>query len=87
MNIKKQFIVRKIMGDNILVPCGDTAIDFNGLITLNDTALDIWQLLPEAQDEAALKAAMLEMYDVDEQELDADVEEFLSKLREAGIIE
>ena len=87
MKIKKQFIVRSIMGDNILVPCGDTAMDFNGLITLNDTALDIWRLLPEAEDEHVLVASLLDIYEVDEQTLRQDVNGFLSELRGADIIE
>ena len=87
MKLKKQFIVREIMGDNVLVPCGDTAMDFNGLVTLNETALDVWRLLPEAEDEQALVDAMLDIYEVDEQTLRKDIEAFLSDLRKAEIIE
>jgi len=87
MKLKKQFIVREIMGDNVLVPCGDTAMDFNGLVTLNETALDVWRLLPEAEDEQALVDAMMEIYDVDEPTLKKDIEAFLGDLRRAEIIE
>ena len=87
MKINKQFVIRAIMGENILVPCGDTAMDFNGLITLNDTAADIWGMLPEAADEDDIVRRMLEIYDADEATLRADVAEFMGKLREAGIID
>lgn len=87
MKLNKQFIVRSIMGENILVPCGDTAMDFNGLITLNETALDIWNMLPDSEDEAAVTARMLELYDVEEAVLRSDVAEFMQNLREAGIID
>lgn len=87
MKLKKDFIVRSIMGENILVPHGQTAMDFNGLITLNDVALDIWKLLPEAEDEAAVVEEMLKIYDVDRPTLEADVAEFMEQLREAELID
>lgn len=87
MKLKKQFIVRSIMGENILVPCGDTAMDFNGLITLNETAMDIWNLLPEAESESDVVAKMLEIYEVEEPVLRHDVAEFMQKLRDADIID
>ena len=74
------------MGENILVPKGSTAMDFNGLITLNETALDIWNLLPEAEDEAAVVERMLGIYDIDRETLEKDVKAFLQELREAGIL-
>ena len=74
------------MGENILVPKGSTAMDFNGLITLNETALDIWNLLPEAEDEAAVVERMLGIYDIDRATLEKDVKAFLQELREAGIL-
>ena len=86
MKLKQQFIVRNIMGENILVPKGSTAMDFNGLITLNETALDIWNLLPEAEDEAAVVERMLGIYDIDRETLEKDVKAFLQELREAGIL-
>ena len=87
MKLKKQFIVRSIMGENILVPCGDTAMDFNGLITLNEAAMDIWNLLPEAESESDVVAKMLEIYEVEEPVLRHDVAEFMQKLRDADIID
>lgn len=86
MKLKKEFIVRNIMGDNILVPRGSTALNFNGLITLNEVALDIWSLIPQAQTEADIVDALLQMYDVDAETCTADVAEFMQTLRNADII-
>lgn len=86
MKLKQQFIVRNIMGENILVPKGSTALDFNGLITLNETALDIWNILPEAEDENAVVDRMLELYDIDRPTLEEDVRAFLQQLEQQGIL-
>ena len=86
MKLKQQFIVRNIMGENILVPKGATAMDFNGLITLNEPALDIWNMLPEAEDENEVVERMLRIYDVDRPTLEKDVSGFLEELKKAGIL-
>lgn len=86
MKLKKEFIVRRIMGDNILVPKGSTAMDFNGLITLNEAALDIWNLIPDAADENGIVEEMLKLYEVDRPTLERDVAEFLDQLRQQGIL-
>ena len=35
MDIKKEFIVREIAGEYILVPYGQTTLGFNGIITMS----------------------------------------------------
>ena len=86
MKLKKEFMVRNIIGENILVPKGATAMDFNGLITLNEPALDIWNMLPEAEDENEVVERMLRIYDVDRPTLEKDVSGFLEELKKAGIL-
>ncbi len=86
MKIKKQLVKRSIAGDVILVPIGDASLELKGLLTLNETAERIWDLLPQCDDEAALTAAMLEEYDVPEDVLKADINELLDRLRELQII-
>lgn len=86
MKIKKQLVKRSIAGDLILVPIGDASLELKGLLTLNETAERIWDLLPQCVDEAALTAAMLEEYDVSEDVLKADINELLDRLRELQII-
>ena len=38
MKICKEFVLREIAGEAVLVPVGDAAKEFNGLINLNDVA-------------------------------------------------
>ena len=38
MRIAKEFILRDIAGECVLVPTGATTQEFNGLITMSDTA-------------------------------------------------
>ena len=86
MKLNPDFIPRELMDDFLLLPSGQTALDFNGIITLNEMGRDIFQLLPQVEDEEALTQRLLEEYDVGEEELRADLSEFLSQLRERNIL-
>ena len=86
MIIKKELIKREIAGDTILVPVGKTVLESNGLFMLNELAAFIWDLLPNADSEEDICKAVLEQYEVEEEDARKDVKEFLEKLRELGII-
>ena len=46
MKIKREFVLREIAGDILLVPVGKTALDLNGMLTLNEVGAEIWKMLP-----------------------------------------
>lgn len=87
MNIKYEFAVREIMGDYILVPIGQSALAFAGMVTTTEVGAFLWKHLPSAQDEEELVELLLNEYDVDRETASADTAEFLQKLREMGILE
>ena len=86
MIIKKELIKRDIAGDTILVPVGKTVYDSNGLFVLNELGAFIWDILPQAENEEAIVAAVLKEYDVATEVAAADIREFLDKLRTMDII-
>ena len=45
MHIKKDFEVRNICGENIVVAHGLDNINFTKVITLNESAADVWNAL------------------------------------------
>ena len=86
MKLKLEFVLRDIAGDLLLVPAGKSALDLNGMLTLNEVGGEIWRLLPEVEDEEELISRLLEIYEVEEEELRKDVSEFLNTLRKLGIL-
>lgn len=86
MKIKKEFVLREVAGDVLLIPTGKTALDLNGMMTLNDVGAEIWKLLPEAEDENDIVRRLLEEYEVEEDVLRHDVDDFLQKLTELEIL-
>ena len=45
MKLEKEFVLREIAGDYVIIPVGKTVIEFNGLITVNEVGVSIWNML------------------------------------------
>lgn len=86
MDIKKEFIVREIAGEYILVPYGQTTLGFNGIITMNELGRFIWENYEKAKDEDELLGFILDEYEVEKDGAKADLDEFLDILRKNEIV-
>lgn len=87
MKASNDFILREIAGEALLVPVGNAAAKFNGLITLNETGKTIFEALSQETEPEALVRAVTTEYDVDAETARADVEDFLRQLRQLGALE
>lgn len=86
MKKKLDFVLREIAGDLLLVPTGKTALDLNGMLTLNEVGGEIWKLLDEVETEEEIVDRLLKEYEVEREELQKDVREFIGRLQELGIL-
>ena len=86
MKIKKEFILREIVGDIVLVPINKSTSKFDGLITMNGIGKFIWENIESAKDEEELLQRILDEYEVERDVAKADLDEFLGKLKEIDII-
>ena len=50
MKRTKEFIKRNIAGEIVLVPSGQTAREFNGMVTLTETGEFIWEHIEEGNE-------------------------------------
>lgn len=87
MKVKNGFVLRSIAGSNIVVPIGAASLDFNGMITLNDSAAFLWKVLEKGAEIDDLVNALLKEYEVDEETARNCVIGFVQKLEEAGCVE
>lgn len=86
MNLNKDFILRNIAGESILVATGSATQDFNGMITLNEVATFILENIDECETEQVLVEKVLEEFEIDEETARSDVREFLDQAIKFGII-
>lgn len=82
----KSFISRTIAGETVLVPADETAHDFNGMISLTDTAAYIWEHIEEAADFNQLVDMILDEYEVDRETAAVDASNFIMQLLQHGMI-
>ncbi len=87
MKIKNGYVLRKVADSAVVVAVGDEVVNFGGMINLNDTGAFLWERLEAGADKNQLLEAMLKEYDVTEEVASEGIEQFLNKLREAGLIE
>ena len=87
MKLHGEFVLRQIVDETVAVPVGQTSLEFNGMILLNDVSKVIWQALEQETDLAGLVARITDTFEVSAQEAEADILEFLSQLRQAQLLE
>ena len=86
MKIKDGFVLRNVADATIVVPTGAASIDFNGMITLNETGAFLWHLLESETTEEEILEAMLKEYDVDASTAKAGIARFVAKLDKEGLL-
>lgn len=87
MQASKDYLMRSIAGETILIPSGAAAQKFNGLVTVNAIGSFIWDVLQQPVTLDALVGRITEEYEVDEATARSDAEEFLAELRQIGALE
>ena len=86
MKISDGYLLRTVAGKNIVVSVG-ADVNFNGMLTLNDTGVFFWNLLQNDITKEEMLEAVLKEYDVSKDEASKDIDEFINKLCENKILE
>lgn len=87
MKIKEGFLLRKVAGENVVIPVGPACAIFNGIIKLNESSLPLWEQLKNGAEAPELADALQAEYGISAEQAAGDVSAFLASLRKAGCIE
>ena len=88
MKNKEGFILRKVAGSFMVVPIGENAAKIGGLMSLNETAADIWKLIEkEDRSEEEIVQLLSNEYDAPIEEIREAVQRFSAELQSRGIAE
>ena len=85
--LKEGFLLRQVADNWVVLPVGQRSVDFNGMLSLNDSGALLWKALDQGGDREALADALTAEYEVDRATALADVDEFLHRLAQAGCLE
>ena len=87
MRFKKEYKVRSVAGENVVIMQGRYGSDVTRVISLNDTSLLLWNKLQgEEFDLGRVVELLLENYEVDEATATKDAEAWITKLKECSLI-
>ncbi len=87
MRVKQDYLLREVADTYVVVPTGNAALDFSGMITLNETGAFLWKQLVTDRTEEELIQMLLEEYYIDEATATLDLKEYISKLKAADLFE
>ncbi len=88
MKIKQGFELRDVCGERVIMAHGKENIDFSKIISLNEAAAYLWNLLIGREfDGQTMVELLTEAYEVDAYVADADVKKLLADWTENGLLE
>ena len=87
MKLKGNLFLQQVADTWTVLPMGKDVINFDGIMTLNETGVILWKKLEEEVEKQDLVDALRAEYDVSEEQALADIEEFIEKLSLAGCLQ
>ena len=85
MKLKNGFILKEIAGEYVVVAV-DSALNLDGMITLNDTARTMWLCLEDGTDMDGLTKALTDEYEVTNELARSAAEQFVARLKELDFL-
>jgi len=87
MKIKKGFELREVCGEHIIVAYGKENIDFNKVISLNESATYLWKAVVDKEFTADTLASLLcAEYEVDAETAKRDAQALLDEWTQVGLV-
>ena len=86
MKIKDGFVLRQVAGINVIISAS-TASSFEGMLTLNDTGVFMWNLLASGANREKIIDALCKEYEIDSAVAEKDTDAFIAKLNSLDIFE
>jgi hypothetical protein len=85
---KENMVTRQIAGETLLVPIRSQVADMQNIFALTHTSAEyIWQQLDGKQNLQQIHQGIMDNFQVENQQSLSDLQEFISQLVDAGIIE
>ena len=87
MKIRKEYKVRSMAGENVVIMQGSEGCDMTRIISLNESSLLLWNALQGKEFEVKDVASILvETYQIDAELAERDAQAWVEKLAECGLV-
>ena len=83
----KAVVARVVAGETLIVPIRAKVGDLASIYSFNGTGSLIWKLLESAKTVEQLATAVAQAYEVEPEQAERDVTNFVSEMRSVGLVE
>ena len=87
MKIKEGYVLKSVAGSNVVIATGSERMEFNGVITFNDTGAEIFNMLNGTYTVEEIIEKIVKDYEIPYETAKTDVENLIEKMRSQGLIE
>ena len=87
MKVKNDFALRQVADTWVVLPVNAAIADFNGMMTLNESGVLLWNALELGADMETLIKKLTGEYIVTQEQAAKDIQEFIEKLKNIGCLE
>ena len=87
MKIKKGFVLRQVGGQYVAVATGSDMVDFNAMISTNESGAFLWNIFADGSDDKNAAEKLAKEYGIDFDTALADTKDFIVRLENAGLAE
>lgn len=82
----KNYILREIAGETVLISIGDGIADFCGIVRLNSSAKVLWEAMERPKSKKELTLILQETFGIEEEKAAEDTKRSLNILGEHGML-
>lgn len=86
MKVKDGFVLRDVAGQAVVIATGAASETFHGMVKLNATGAVIWRAVAEGRTAEEAAERLAGQFDVPVEQVKADVDGFIEKMRAEGFL-
>lgn len=87
IKIKQDYMYKKIAGQDIIIPVGQTGMNTNSMMTLKGSGAFVYEMFYKGATVDEVVKELTETYDIDEVTARRDTENFVEKLKELNMLD
>lgn len=85
MSISKNFILKKVCDEAMIIPLVDGGMDMSKVFNINEIGVIIYEGLENNKTILEIKNKIISEYDIDEETVLNDINDFIESLKQKGI--
>ncbi len=85
--VKDHFMLRDVVGDHVVIARGPAAIEFNGVLVLNESCAFLWKQLQDYTDIQEMAESLRAEYSIDMDRAVKDVGQCIDKMLEYELLD